>query len=328
MGFPVPEALPWNPLPFMDDYLEELAANEMAKTYRKMVKVGLRFFSDYMATEGIRHPEEVNRMHIVRFQAHLGDLVNPKTGGQYALSYRQKIMAYTKGYFTWLVETENLTDTPWVRIRIGRSPKKPNPLEPDQVVALFSAHKKQAFTMDAFDYHQREVILTLLYSWGLRVHELASINIENVDMRLNQVTVRNKGGGVKDLPYGEVEKTVISRWVRHRARYVQRGEDALLVNRRGVRINTQRIWEIVKLLGERAGVEVNPHRFRDTLGTTMLDHDVPVQIVMKLLGHSNTAQTLAYARVNDPTVTRAHEEVMGPGLRSLLTFDAPGGKTT
>lgn len=314
----------WQPLPYMDDYLEELSSEEKTSGYIRMVKVGLRFFSDYLREQGILHPEEVTRMHIVRFMAQLGEMTNPETNEPYALSYRSKIMAYVKGWFTWLEETEALEENPWVRIRVPQVQKKSNPLEPDDVVSLFAAHRKQAFSMDPFDFHEREVVLTLLYSWGLRVHELCSLNLSQMDARAEAVKVKNKGGGSKTLPYGEIEKTAVSRYLRHRARYAPRDEDALLVTRYGNRMNTKRVWTIITNLGKRAGVDVNPHRFRDTLGTKMLDNDVPVEVIMKLLGHTNRSQTMAYARLNDPVVARAHKAVIQDDLGGLLNYKTTG----
>lgn len=312
--------VPWNPIQSMDDYLLELKTEGKSKDYTRMVRVGLSYFSEFLRAQDITAPEEIERMHIVRFQAHLSDL-RKDDGEPYAVTYRHKILAYVKGWFTWMEDTGVIEDNPWVRIRVPRIPKKPKPLDPDDVVALFEGHKRQAFQLDPFDYHQREVIITLLYSWGLRVHELCSVDLAHVDMRLDSVTVRNKGGTKKVLPYGEVEKTVVSRWVRHRARLANPDETALLVGRSGGRITTQRVWEIVSNLGKRVNVDVNPHRFRDTLGTTMLDNDVPVEVVMKILGHTSREMTLSYSRVNDPVVQRAHERVMGNHLSGLLRFD-------
>lgn len=314
------DPLPWEPIQSMDDYLMELDAEGRARNYRRMVKVGLSYFSQYLRKEGVLAPDEIDRTHIVRFQSHLAEL-RKDDGEPYAQSYRSKIMDYVKGWCSWMEATGVVESSPWVRIRVPKVTKKPKPLEPDELIALFETHKRDAFQMAPFDYHQREVILTLLYSWGLRVHELCSVNVAHVDMRLDSVIVRNKGGGKKVMPYGEVEKTVVSRWLRHRAGMANIDEDALLVSRSGVRITSQRVWEVVSNLGKKAGVDVNPHRFRDTLGTTMLDNDVPVEVVMKLLGHSNRAQTLAYARLNDPVVARAHKNVMQGNLTALLRFN-------
>ena len=324
MPFPKKDPLPWNPIPLMEDYLLELSVRETSKNYQRMVKVGLSHFSTFLRTKDILVPDEIERTHLIHFMAYLGDMRKPD-GEPYAPAYRSKLMLYVRGWFTWLEETGAIEKSPWVRIKVPKVAKKPKPLEPEDVEALFLGHKRQAFQLDPFDYHQREVILTLLYSWGLRVHELCSLNLSQVDMRLSSVRVRNKGGGYKDMPYGDVEKMVVTRWLRHRARYARIEEEALLITRSGNRISQQRVGETLSALGNRVGVEVNPHRFRDTLGTTMLDNDVPVEIVMKILGHSQREQTLAYSRINNPVVERQHKRVMQDGLRSLLSFKADDG---
>lgn len=320
------DPVPWRPLSTMDDYLEELRIEGKAKDYIRMVRVGLSYFAEYMRSVDVLALDDIERMHIVRFQVYLEELRKPD-GTQYALTYRHKILAYVKGWFTWLAETDNIERNPWVRIRVPKIPKKPKPLDPEEVDALFEGHKRQAFQLDPFDYHKREVILVLLYSWGLRAHELVSIDMPQVDMRLESVRIRNKGGGYKRLPYGDTEKLVITRWLRHRAKVATYDEQALLLGRSGKRLTTQQVWEVITALGKRVNVEVNPHRFRDTLGTTMLDNDVPVEVVMKLLGHSSREQTLAYSRLNDPVVARAHERVMRERLTSLLRFDGPDKET-
>jgi site-specific recombinase XerD len=113
-------------------------------------------------------------------------------------------------------------------------------------------------------------------------------------------------------------KQVVQRWVGHRASHAVIGEDALLIEQGGGRLSIGMIRKIVTELGQRAGVPINPHRLRDTFGTTMLDHDVEVERIMKMMGHTQRAQTLAYARVNPPKVKESHDAVMNPELRRLL----------
>ena len=312
--------VPWRPLPTMQEYLDELAATDKSKDYVRMVRVGLSYFAEFLAGEGIAYPGDITRDHILRFKVYLSALSKPD-GQPYRETYRSKIMAYVKGWCTWARNLEYMTQKdPWLGIVLKKPKKKPKPIASDDIATLFDGHKRGAFRLAPFDFHQREVILVLLYSWGLRVHELASINVAHVDMRLNGVTVRNKGGGTKILPYGDLEKTVISRWLRHRAKYASFAEDALLVSRSGKRITTQRIWEVVTDLGKQVGVQVNPHRFRDTLGTTMMSSNVSVEIVMQLLGWTNRAQAMEYSQIVDQAVETAHETVLGDHLRSLMGF--------
>ena len=304
-------ALPWNPLPYMDEYLENLQVDERSPDYIRMVKVGLGRFATFLTEQGVTHPEEIERMHILRFQAHLNEM-------NMAVSYKQQLLKYVRSWINWLDELDYITDSPWVRIKVGVTPKKPKPLEDEEIALIFDAHKRQAFSISPFVFHRREVILCVLYGWGLRIHELQSLNVTQMDLRQDYVTVRNKGGTKKTLPYGDTMKQVIQRWLRIRASKSNVGEDALLVGSNGDRMSIQMIRKIVTEIGHTAGVSINPHRLRDTFGTTMLDNDVEVERIMKMMGHTQRSQTLAYARVNDHKLKESHDRVMDPILDHLL----------
>lgn len=314
-----PKALPWRPLPHMQEYLDNLAVEGRAPTYLRSVKLGLTRFALFLEGEGVKHPAEITRPLILRYQAHLAELeVN---GQQLKVSYRQQQMKYARAWIGWLQEVEYIDTNPWIRIRIGRVSKQPKPLEDDEVQALFASHRQQAFSLSPFYYHRREVIITLLLGWGLRIHELRALTVSKLDMRLDWVTSRNKGGTEKVLPFGEEMKQVVVRYLNHRSKHAVVGEDALLIDQRGNALSQDMIYKIVVELGSRAGVEINPHRLRDTCGTVLLDNDVPVERIMKILGHTQRAQTLAYSKVRDRKIKESHDDVMNPLFQKLL-----GGK--
>lgn len=312
-----PKALEWHPLPYMEEYLENLAVDEISQGYINSAKVGLAHFGNFAATEGIKHPDEIERHHILRFQAYLNTLTK-EDGEPLSLSYRQQILKYVRAWVNWLLKVEHIERSPWVRIRVGRQLKKPKPLEDDEIAALFEAHRRQAFTLSPFFYHRREVILVLLYGWGLRIHELQALTVTAMDMRLDFVTTKNKGGGTKTLPYADEMKQIVQRWLIQRARKAVPGEDALLIDQEGKPLSSQMIRKIVTECGQRAGITINPHRLRDSFGTKLLDNDVPVERIMKMMGHTQRSQTLAYARVNDPKLKESHDAVMNPLLSALV----------
>lgn len=321
-GGKAPKALPWNPLPHMEEYLENLEADQCAPGYVAVTRVGLTHFGNFAKEEGLRHPDEIRRQHLLRFQVYLNDW-RKGDGNPLSQSYRQQLMKYVRAWVNWLDELEHIERNPWVRIRVGRTAKKPKPLEIDEVAALFAAHRQQAFSIPAFYFHRREVILAILLGWGLRISELASLDVTHMDMRRDWIVVRNKGGGEKTLPYGAEMQMAVARYLQHRSKHAQRDEDALLINQEGRRLSTEMIRRIVTECGARAGIALNPHRLRDTFGTTMLDNDVPVERIMKMMGHTNQAQTLAYSRVSDPTLKQSHDLVMTPLLKQLLGGELP-----
>ncbi len=309
--------LPYHPLPRMDEYLTELEANGRTKDYIRQIKIAFSHFADWARVEGIQIPDDITRTQIIKYQAHLGQ-VEKGDGTFYTSAYKQQQLKYLRGWVLWMAELGFIQSDPWVKIKIGTTPKKPKPLEDDEVAALFAAHRQQAFSIDPFMFHRRETILTLLYSWGLRIHELQGLNVTNMDMRLEWVMAKNKGGGTKSLPYGQKLKIIVQRWLVHRAKYAKVGEDALLIDQNGNRLSLNMIRKIVTDCGNRASITINPHRLRDTFATTMLDHDVEVERLMKMMGHSQRSQTLAYARVNDHKVKESHDRIMGPILDELL----------
>lgn len=312
-----PKALPWHPLPLMEDYLENLAADDKTEGYIRTVRIGLTHFGLFAQQEGIKHPAEIERTQIIRFQAYLSTATNEK-GDLLSVTYKQQNMKHLRGWINWLKRIEAIEHNPWVGIRVGRVQKKPKPLEDDEIAQLFASHRQGAFSMEPFYFHRRETILTLLYGWGLRVHELQALTVTGMDMRLDFVTAKNKGGTTKPMPYGDAMKQVVQRWLIHRAKHAVPEVDALLIDAQGQELTTHNLRKIITDLGTRAGVTINPHRLRDSFGTALLDNDVPVERIMKMMGHTQRAQTLAYARLNDPKLKESHDAVVNPLIQKLL----------
>lgn len=304
--------LEWEPLPFMEEYLDELDSLGKSEGYVRSIRKSLAHFSQFCrAEEDVKHHEEIERKHLLRFQAYLNR-------SDYAKSYRTQLLKYLKGWLRWMKRMGYLDDTPWQDITIGSYGKTPNPISDDALERIFATHRSQAFSMSPFIWHRQEVILTLLYAWGLRISELQALNVANVDTRLDFVTARNKGGSSKTLPYSKDLKAVVTRWLRVRSQNAVMGEDALIISQTGQRLSIDSIRSTITDLGNKAGVNVNPHRLRDTFGTHMLDEDMAVERLSKIMGHSNTKQTLAYSRVNDRKVAEDHERAISKRLQTLL----------
>jgi integrase/recombinase XerD len=311
----------------MEEWLENLEAEEVTEGYIKPAKVGLAHFATFCATQNIQHPDEITRQHILRFQTYLTKITK-QDGEPFSLSYRKQLQKYVRNWINWLYEVEHIDKNPWVRIKVGKVDKQPKPLEDDEIALLFDTHKQQAFSIKPFYYHRRETMLVLLYGWGLRLHELQSLTVTAMDMRLDYVTVRNKSrrgsaNSTKAMPYGDELKAVVQRWLRVRATKAIVGEDALFIDQNGAPLSAHSMRKIITDLGRRAGISINPHRLRDTFGTTMLDHDVPVERIMKLMGHTQRSQTLAYSRVNDHKLKESHDQVVTPLIHKLLGGDLP-----
>jgi site-specific recombinase XerD len=319
--------MPWNPMPYMDEFLRELQARERKHDYIRMVKVGLSRFAAYMAERQptIRHPEAISRQHLLDFKIWLEEDARDENGRPLGLAYRRKIMCYVKSWCKWMEQEQHIETQPFVRIKLAQTPKQPKPLEDEEVTLLFEAHRRQAFVQSPFTWHRQEVIILLLFGWGVRIHELQALNVSQLDMRRNLVLGINKGSEVtKPLPFDDTLKASVLRYLKWRATEAAPGEEALLVDAtHGTRLSLARMRSIVVELGKYAGITINPHRLRDSFGTAMINGGAEPEYVQKIFGHSNRIMTMAYVRVANQRVVQEHQKVMGPILQRLMT-DSPG----
>jgi integrase/recombinase XerD len=317
----------WRPMPYMDDYLKELRYRECKHGYIRVVRVGLSRFAAYMAEHhpDIRHPELITRVHIMDYKLWLEEEARDEFGKPLALSYRRKIMCYLRSWCKWMEQERLIQVQPYRDVPSPRTPKKPKPLEDEQITLLFEAHKRLAFVMSAFTWHRQEVILLLLFGWGLRIHELVALNVDQMDPRREVVLGINKGSEVtKPLPYDDEMKASVARYMGWRAKEAAKGETALLVEAtHGTRLSQQRVYSIIVELGKFAGMVINPHRLRDSFGTTMVNSGAERGDVQKIFGHSNLDMTNAYVKVANKRVVAAHREHMGPILKRLMS-ENPG----
>lgn len=310
------EPVPWNPLPHMQEYLNELTAQLLAEDYIRKIKSSLGYFAEFARQEGIRTVEDIERTHIIQFQSWVSDQ-------GWSTSYAHQLMVYLRGWLNWLDDVEYIDDNPWRRIKLKSYSKQPKPIDEDELALLFETHRKQAFSMPPFFWHRREVMLTLLYGWGLRIHELVNLRTAQMDMRQDFVTLRQKGGRKKSMPYTDPIKDVVARYLRAKVGHQKPGEDALLVDQSGNASSIETVRKTITDLGKAAGVDVNPHRLRDTFGTDAINSDVPVERIQKLMGHSNIKQTLAYSDINNRSLYESHDTAMTPRLNRLLGKPTP-----
>lgn len=311
MGIVLNTPLEHTPLPYVNEYLRELEVELKSASYVRGVKLSLGHFSNFCHHNNIAHPDLVTRTTVLEFQAWTQEK-------GWARSTQIQHMKHLRGWINWLTEVGYINQSPWVRIRVGSVKKSPRPLEDDDILSLFLTHRREALRLDPFKYHRREALLVVLYMWGLRIHEAVALDVEDVSLDRDYVRCINKGGGSKMMPYSPAMKQVLKRYLSVRARKGVREETALFITNSGRPLSVNHGYSIIKRLAEQAGINATPHRLRDTAATKMLDEDMPVEQIMKVLGHTRREQTLAYSRVNDHKVAESFREARDEELRSLL----------
>ena len=181
-------------------------------------------------------------------------------------------------------------------VRTPKAPKKlPDVLTPDQVNALIdgvSAGKLER----PFPARDR-AIFELLYGCGVRVSELAGLNLQDVDRAERWLRVRGKGRKERQVPLPRKAAEALERYLTERP--VVRDEPAVFLNHRGKRLTTRGIHGIVKLYATYVSGDssIHPHSFRHAYATHLLADGADLRAIQELLGHARLSTTQKYTQV-------------------------------
>jgi len=165
---------------------------------------------------------------------------------------------------------------------------------------------------DALDVRNRTV-LELLYSSGLRVSEAAGLTLNAIDFEKELVRVRGKGGKERIVPVGAPALKLLRRYLAtarpELAAAVPRSPYVFLSNR-GRQLDRERIWQVVKLAAERAGIakNIHPHSLRHSFASHLLAHGADLRVIQEMLGHANIATTEIYTHVESDRLLAIHRK--------------------
>ena len=145
-------------------------------------------------------------------------------------------------------------------------------------------------------------LLELLYASGLRVSELVSLNLEQVNLDTNEVRVWGKGSKERIVLMGQPAARALSTYLtRGRPEFLgKKGTGALFLNRYGRRLIERRVQRILEKYTGIAGIgrRVHPHMLRHTFATHLLDGGADLRVVQELLGHASLSSTQIYTHVS------------------------------
>lgn len=148
--------------------------------------------------------------------------------------------------------------------------------------------------------HRDKAILELMYSSGLRLSELCSLNPENVDLRSAVIRVTGKGNKSRDLPIGKHAVAALKAWIKVRSEKGRDEEHALFLSTRGNRISPRAVQLRLNKLAIKQGMisQVNPHMLRHSFASHILESSGDLRAVQELLGHENISTTQIYTHLD------------------------------
>lgn len=258
----------------------------------------LRSFRDFVREEGL--PPDARKLDIVALRGFLSSLFRSNQ----ASTLSKKVSAI-RSFYRFLLKRRMVDKNPAAGLRSPKVPKSlPRFLTVDQAFRVMDSPPKEDSRAKPLQARDRALLETL-YGTGVRVGELASMNIEDCDFRAASARVLGKGGKERVVPLGRSSLDALEAYLHERrgllARAKQGGDgDALWLSVRGSRLSVRQIQNIVRrhgTLGAGRG-DLHPHAMRHTCATHLLDAGADLRTIQELLGHASLSTTQRYTHVS------------------------------
>ena len=245
---------------------------------------------------------EVNQNSVVNFILHLKER-------EYTSSTVARKVAAIKSFFHFLLAEGTIEDDPTVDLDSPKVQKRlPKSMSHDLVNRLLAEPAK-----DSTPKGQRDkALLELLYATGMRVTELVSLNIDDVNLASANVRCFGKGAKERIIPIYNRAAQALEEYLRKGRPRLSKdpSEKALFLNHRGKRLTRQGLWLIIKHYADEIGMgsEITPHTLRHSFATHMLSGGAGLHEVQKLLGHANISTTQVYTQVDSERLREVYDE--------------------
>lgn len=157
---------------------------------------------------------------------------------------------------------------------------------------------------------RNSAMLELLYSSGLRVSEIVSIKVNDINFESGFLRIVGKGLKERIVPMNRRAAERIKIYM-HELRHLQlknRQSPYLFLTNRGLPMTRQRFWQALKNLGDMAGIRLTPHTLRHTFATHLLEGGADLRSVQKMLGHSDISTTQIYTKVSTDRIRKVYLE--------------------
>lgn len=286
----------------LKEYISHLSAerglsDNTLDAYRRDIEQ----FDGFVEARGVGDPSDITKDHIIAFIAGLRRSgMAPSTVARRVTSVRM--------FIRFLLAEDRMPADVMAGIDLGRSAQRPLPatLSVDEIDALLTAPP-----LDTAIGLRDRAMLELMYSSGLRVSELISLNRSDVDLTAGLVRPMGKRSKERQAPIGDAASEMVRRYLSDARPALAGSQDntALFLTERGVPMTRAHFWMLIKTYADAAAIRkrVTPHSLRHSFATHLLAGGADVRAIQEMLGHASVQTTQRYTRVDVSRLREAYD---------------------
>lgn len=286
----------------LEEFLNYLSVEKgLSKNTGYSYRNDLNKYIIYLEKNNIDSIEKVRRQDITNF------LLSLKDRGISAVSISRNLVAI-KGFHRFLVRENFIKEDVTSVLESPKLWKKlPDALSIDEVSKLLKAPNVREL-----QGIRDRAILELLYATGMRVSELVSLKVSDLNFDIGFLRCTGKGQKERIVPAGRFAIEAAKRYLdRTRPIFLKnRQNDRLFVTRFGRNISRQTIWKLIRRYAAQARINkhLSPHTLRHSFASHLLERGADLRIVQEMLGHSNISTTQIYTHIDKGRLKLIHEK--------------------
>lgn len=216
----------------------------------------------------------------------------------------QRELAAIRSFYNYLLREQAVRNNPANGVPAPKAQKRlPATLDADQMAQLLEIKGDDPQAV------RDRAIMELLYSSGLRLAELLSLELHAIDPQAAEVRVTGKGAKTRIVPVGAKALTALHNWLKVRSQLAKPEDTALFVGSRGGPLSPRTLQARLQRWGRAQGLAqgVHPHLFRHSFASHLLESSGDLRAVQELLGHANVSTTQIYTHLDFQHLARTYD---------------------
>jgi integrase/recombinase XerD len=268
------------------EYIEYLHVERgLSDNTEEAYRNDIMLFIEFLESEDVEIFDNITRSHLNKY-------IRKLRQDNYAPSSITRKIASLRGWFKWMVGNDLIKSDPTASIEQPKMARHlPKVLTIQDLQLIFS---EKLSTLE-------KAIIELLYAAGLRVSELSNLTLQNLNLDQDYVRCIGKGSKERLIPIGKKAKEALIEYLKDREMIIFKNDlntNHLFLNPEGHPITRQKVYTLIKTLGEKIDKTISPHTLRHSFATHLLENGADLRVVQELLGHSDVSTTQLYTHIS------------------------------